>query len=65
MFSTSTSGLKTSTTPTSTSVSWLRKSMTASTMFTLTASLTPRTFTSASSAISATPKTTSPGDVEK
>ena len=65
MFSASTSGLKTRKTPATTIASWLRKSTTASTTLTVTASLTPRTLTSASSAISTMPKTMSPGEVEK
>ena len=59
----STSGLSTRKTPATTSASWLRKSTTASTTFTVTASLTPRTLTSARITISPIPKTMSPGDV--
>ena len=65
MFCFSTSGLNTRKSPMSTISAWLRKSTTASTMLTLTASLTPRTLTSASSVISTTPNTTSPGEVLK
>ena len=65
MFSISSSGLKTRKTPRITSSAWLRKSTTASTMLTLTASLTPRTLTSASSAITTMPNTMSPGGVLK
>ena len=62
-FSLRISGLNTRNAPATTSASWLMKSITASTTLTLTASLTPRTFTSASSAIRITAKTTSPGAV--
>ena len=60
--STRISGLKTSTTPSPTIASWLRKSITARTRLTLTASLTPRTLTSASSATRIAAKAMSPGD---
>ncbi len=62
-FSIRISGLRTRNTPATTSASWLMKSITASTTLTLTASFTPRTFTSASSAIRMTAKTMSPGAV--
>ena len=55
-------GLKTSATPSPTIASWLQKSITASTRFTLTASLTPRTLTSASSATITAAQAMSPGD---
>jgi hypothetical protein len=59
----STSASRTRKTPATTSASWLMKSMTASTTFTLTASLTPRTLTSASTTIRVMPSTMSPGGV--
>jgi hypothetical protein len=57
------SGLSTSTAPTATIVSWLRKSTTARTTLTPTASLTPRVLMSARSAMRPIPKKTSPGAV--
>ena len=60
--STSTEGENTSTRPTSTRTTWVKKSATANSTFTLADSLTPRTFTSASTTTTTIPPTMSPGD---
>jgi hypothetical protein len=61
-FSTSTSGENTRAKPSSTSATCVRKSAIARKMFSLAASWTPTTFTTARKATTATPTTMSAGD---
>jgi hypothetical protein len=61
-FSTSVEGDSTSTTPTITSNTWVRKSATARKTFTPADSFTPTTFSTTSTVTTTTPPTMSPGE---
>ncbi len=61
-FSISMSGENTSTMPTTTSTTWVKKSATAKNTFTPVDSLTPRMFTTARTITTTIPPTMSPGD---